>query len=555
MAFDGFFTRVITNELNTTLLNGRVEKIYHPDKNDLVIFIHANNSKHKLYISCDTSHTGLYLTDENFQNPTHPSSFCMLLRKHLQNSRILSIRQKDWERIVEITFETRNELAFISQKKLIIEIMGKHSNVILVENSSNKIIDSIKRISFDSSRVRQIFPGGTYTYPPSKDKIFPNATDDLFFSNLSSYEDLLNKVQGLSPILSKDIFEDKNPRHKLLDFVNLINSSAIAYSVYFDEDNKPLDFHVLPISYYMGMPYISFSSASEIVRYYYSHRESSNRIKQKSSDLYRHVNSLLKKFYLKKQRLSEDLIKAKNSDKYKLYGELLTANLHLVPLGSTKAEVTNYYDNSKIIIPLDKKYHPSKNAQIYFKKYAKARTAINEKNIQLKNVNDDILYLEQVLNFIDMAKDIDTIDGIRQELIDLTFLKYKKNNNSKKQKQIISPYTYKTSKNGFRVSVGRNNKENDILTMKEASKSDIWFHTKDIPGSHTILFTDGMIPEEDDIVDAASIAAYHSKGKNSENVPVDYTYIRYIKKPKGAKPGMVTFTNNKTLYVKPSIDS
>jgi predicted ribosome quality control (RQC) complex YloA/Tae2 family protein len=257
----------------------------------------------------------------------------------------------------------------------------------------------------------------------------------------------------------------------------------------------------------------------------------------------------LKKLRLKKQRLSEDLLKAENSEKYRLYGELITANLHLIKTGDKEARVTNYYDGSPITIPLDVRYAPSKNAQMYFKKYSKSKTAIVEKKKQLKETDDDITYIESVAGFIDNARTTDEIDQLRTELTDAGFLRRRKTKGLQK-KQKSKPYEYFTA-SGMRILAGRNNRENDELTLKKAGRMDIWLHTKDIPGSHTILFTEGKKPDEADLFEAAKIAAWHSKARGSENVPVDITEVRHVKKPSGAKPGMVIFTDNRTVYVTP----
>ena len=322
--------------------------------------------------------------------------------------------------------------------------------------------------------------------------------------------------------------------------------------VYIGNDGAPIDFHAIPIlsleEIYEAKEFAGLSSAIE---FFYSHRASSNRIKQKSTDLEKAVKNNLDKLYLKKQRLSEDLLKAENSEEYRLFGELLTANLHMFKTGDSKVTVFNYYDSNEITIPLDKKIAPSKNAQHYFKKYGKSKTAIKEKAIQLEETNEDITYLESIAVFVENAEAVDEIEEIRNELVEAGYLK-KRKVYGKPAKTKPAPHPYTTS-DGFRLLVGRNNKENDHLTFKMASSKDVWLHTKDIPGSHVILFTDGREITETSIFEAAAIAAYHSKGKDSENVPVDYVQVKYVKKPAGAKPGMVIFTNNRTVYVNPAI--
>ncbi len=569
MAFDGFVTRCIANELNHNLSGGKIDKVYQPDKRDLVIFVHTKNGGYKLFLSAETNRPGIYITTQEYEYPLTPPSFCMLARKHLIGGRIVNIKQRDWQRIIEITLETRDDLGFNANKKLIIEIMGKHSNITLVDLNSGKIIDAIKRISFDVNRARQILPGVTYQYPPLQKKISPEdaITEATNLSYASTVADtgkifsndanaILNKIDGISPLLSRELAETISPCGKLATWLAAIEDCDLDCKIYLNSEKAPLDFHTLKIDEYADLDFIKKESVSETIESFYLSRDVSNRIKQTSSVLIKHLGTLLKKSYLKKQRLCEDILKAQNSDKYRLYGELLTANLHSAKNGEDCAHILNYYNNQMVDIPLDKRYSPSKNAQLYFKKYNKAKVAIIEKNIQLEQTQNDIAYLESVVNFLDSAETLSDIANIRQELIENGFLRQRKKDIKKtKQKATFAPFEYQLS-DGYVVMAGKNNKENDALTLKKASKNDIWFHTKDIPGSHVLLFTNGTKLNDIDeniIYEAASIAAYHSKARSSENIPVDYTLVKHVKKPNGAKPGMVIFTDNKTVYVNPKV--
>lgn len=568
MSFDGIITCAVVHELNTTILGGKIEKIYQPEADELVLNIHSKSGNFKLYASCNSSHARLHFIRENPVNPPSPLSFCMLLRKHLQGGRISEISQKDSERIIEFSIETYNELGFSVNRKLIVEIMGKHSNIILIDSESMKIIDCIKRISIDVNRYRQLLPGKIYEYPPSQDKIpFGQITRDNLKMQLAQREDALPKalldiIQGISPALATT-FVDKAAESNFRfaeDFEGIyqeieqlrtsLNAGTYKPVVYLENQEKPLEFHITELSAFEHSPSKKyFDTISEALEYYFAHKASSNRIKQKGTDLDKAVKNNLNKLYLKKQRLAEDLLNAEDSDNYRLYGELLTANLHLIKSGESQVKVVNYYDGTTISIPLDKKISPSKNAQQYFKKYGKSKTAVKEKTLQLEEVAADIDYVESVATFLDSAKTLEEIDVIRQELVDSGFLR-KRKSTGKPMKPKSGPYSY-TTKDGYRVLVGRNNVENDLLTFKIASPKDIWFHTKDIPGSHVILITEGKPVSDEAILEAASIAALYSKGKDSENVPVDYTRVRFVKKPKGAKPGMVIFTDNKTIYTHP----
>lgn len=554
MAFDGFLTRGMVLELSKNLVGGRIEKIYNPEKNDIVIYIGKNKIKYKLFASVDTNHGGIYLSDEKFENPPSPSAFCMLLRKHLLNGRILDISQKNWDRIVEISVESRSEMDFAVEKKLIVEIMNKHSNIVLVDSSTGKILDAVKRISLDASRVRQVIPGLVYSYPPEQKKMLPEefanlSGEDFLKLRFKDSKDILNNISGISPIISRELFNCISPVKLMRDFIDEVSSCDFSKKVYM-KDDKLFDFHILPFNEYRGLSSKEFSTISEAVCYFYSGRKSSNRVRQKSTDLKKHVNNMLKKLSLKQDRLLTDLSNAERYSKYQIQGELLTANLHMVKKGDNSVNVTNYYTGEPMEIKLDKMLSPAQNAQKLYKKYNKSKIALVEKKVQLDLTRKDIAYLRSTLDFIDMADAVSNLDVIRDELISQGFIKrrpkmpkLKKSNNPRK-----SLLSY-TSPSGFSILVGKNNTENDIITTKIADNRDIWLHTKDIHGSHVILETKGAEYTDEDILTAAELAAFYSKARNSEKVPVDYTMVKYVKKPNGAKPGMVIFTHNKTLYV------
>lgn len=572
MSFDGIVTGAVTRQLQAKLTGGKIEKIYQPEADEIILHIHSGKEKYRLYISSNSSHARMHLIDTAGANPQNPMGFCMLLRKHLQGGRISAINQKDSERIVEMSVSTINELGFSVNKKLVVEIMGKHSNIILLDAESGRILDSIKRISIDVNRYRQLLPGQTYVYPPAQDKVSYYHIDENTFNDFPGEEPeaaakyLLSHIQGISPVIAEEIstmaINEASPSSQPLTWANYYNVLREMFlqidkgnskvRVYLDRENRPMDFHVFPLHGLMGLyEEESFGDVSEGIAYYYANKSSSNRVKQRAIDLEKAVASNLDKLYLKKQRLSEDLIRAEQGDVYRLYGELITANLHNLQPGASTVTLLNYYDNEMLTIPIETRYSPSQNAQRYYKKYSKAKTAITEKNIQLQETNSDISYLESVLSFIEGAQTVEEIEELRLELVEGGFLR-KRKNNYKPSKSKPAPYSYRTSQ-GFKVLVGRNNKENDLLTFKMASGKDLWFHTKDIPGSHVILMTEGQKVTEEAIFEAAALAAYHSKGKTSENVPVDYTQVRHVKKPSGAKPGMVIFTDNRTVYVNPAI--
>ena len=558
MAFDGIVTRAMVRELQDRILLGKIEKVYQPEADELVFHIHTKNGNVKLLASVGSAHARVCFITENPVNPPAPLAFCMLLRKHLQGGRITEITQKDSERIIEISLETLNELGFTMSKKLIFEIMGKHSNIVLMDIASGKIIDSIKRVSFDVNRVRQILPGMIYQYPPAQDKIpFLEISAEQLEALPADGKAILRSVGGIAPAFAEELALRAGVQRSgyLSDVLAAIESPNHADArVYLDESGAPIDFYPVALSELEESCTVQhFDDLSSAMEFYFGKKESSNQGRQKSHDLIRSVNVLLDKMYLKKKRLSEDLLKAENSEDLRLYGELLTANIHLIQPGMKSVEVTNYYDGSTVTIPLDVKLSPSKNAQHYFKKYGKSKTAIKEKQIQLDENEAEIKYLESVLSFLENTDDVVEIESIRAELVETGYVRRRRQAGGFKEKKYKpAPYRY-TLSNGMSVLVGRNNKENDILTFKTAGNKDLWLHTKDIPGSHVIVQSGGVELDEEAVWEAAAIAAYHSKARTSENVPVDYVQIKYIKKPAGAKPGMVIFTNNRTVYVNPAV--
>lgn len=554
MAYDGVITYAIAKELNERIVSGKIEKIYQPGSEELLVHIHTQRGNVRLFISCNSQSAGAYLAEGQYSNPDQPPTFCMLLRKHLQGGRITAVRQKDSERIIEIDIEALNEMGFSVCRRLVAEIMSKHSNIVLLDIESGKIIDSIKRISIDVNRYRQLLPGIVYKYPPEQDKTpFKEVTTNEALP--TSEKTLMAAVGGISPAIAREMLAGDQPAKRLHEILQSIEDGTAKPRVYIDEAGSPREFHICDLKEYEDLNVKYFDTLSSCVDFFYSNRMSSNLMKQKAQPLLKSVQASLSKAQLKKKKLSEDLLKAENSDKYRLYGELITANIHLIKPGDSKVKVENYYDGSQIEIPLDVKVNASTNAQKYFKKYSKARTAIHEKKTQLDENDRDIEYLESVIQNIESADSVELLESIRAELEDTGYVRRRQKAAQRKRKNDKpKPIKYNLS-DGTEVLVGRNNIENDWLTMKHASKTDVWLHTKDIPGSHVIVKLEAGRSlddlTEDLIYEAASIAAYHSKAQGGSNVPVDYVPVRFVKKPAGAKPGMVIFTNNRTVYVTP----
>lgn len=557
MAFDGIVTMAAAKEMRPVIISGKIDKVYQPEADELVFNIHTKRGNVKLYASVNPAAARIHFIENSLQNPPAPLPFCMLLRKHIQGARVTDVAQVGSERIIEISLETLNELGFTVSKKLIFEIMGKHSNIVLLDISSGKIIDCIKHVSIDVNRVRQLLPGIIYKYPPAQDKIpfkelLPEGSPSVFLP--PEAKAIQRTVGGVSPSFAQEMAASEDPLSFLRSAARIIEEGRFCPVVYSDDKGSPKEFHIIPLSEYEDVcQKKEFDSLSLCLEYYYAHKQSSNKLHQKASDLERSVSSQLDKLYLKEQRLREDLLKAENSESLRLYGELLTANIHQVRPGDKSASVINYYDGSTVNIPLDPRLSPSKNAQQYFKKYGKAKTAVKEKQLQLRTNESDIKYLDSVMSYLKNASDVSEIEALRRELEETGYLRKRKIPGGFKEKKISSkPYRY-ILPGGCEVLVGRNNRENDILTFKTASSRDIWMHTKDIPSSHVIVKTSCEEISDEDLYAAASIAAYHSKGRESENVPVDYVRVKYVKKPAGAKPGMVIFTNNKTVWVDPKL--
>ncbi|MCR5181491.1 MAG: NFACT RNA binding domain-containing protein [Clostridia bacterium] len=556
MPFDGLMTRAVTAELQNRIVMGKVDKIAQPEQDVVVFTIHTKTGNVRLLMSAAASHARVHLIENNPVNPVEPYSFCMLLRKYLTASRIVGVEQHSSERIMELSFESMNELGFNVSRKLIIEIMGKHSNIVLVDLESGKIIDSVKRVGFDVNRARQVLPGLKYVYPPLQEKIpFDEIlTDQDGLEKLESAHDgkeILDLVSGIAPVYADQLASEDNRAEFMRETIKMAETGSGAPMAWFDEQGSPRDYYFTPLDALdTSFRRVEYGTLSECLEEYFSKKVTANQTLQKANDAMRRVNELLSKKYLKKKRLSEDLIEAENSDRYRLYGELLTANLGRFTQGMASVDVLNYYNGQTVTIPLDVKLSPSKNAQAMYKRYQKAKTAVKEKQVQLEENDAEIAYLESTAAFLQQAGTVEEVENIKRELMDTGYMRPPRKAALRKKAAEPKPLEF-VLESGLKVLVGRNNRENDRLTFKMSDKGDIWLHTKDIPGSHVLIKCGPAGCTDDDIREAAGIAAYHSKAQSSENVPVDYVPIRYVKKPQGAKPGMVIFTNNRTIYADP----
>lgn len=524
MAYDGFMTAAVLSEMKNSLEGSKIEKITQPESDRVVMQLRTVSGRKKLLLDVSPQGSRVQFTEQDFENPQTAPNFCMLLRKHIQGGVIKAARQHGMERLIELDISTINEMGYSQLKRLIVETMGKHSNIVLLDAESGKIIDSIKRISIDVNRVRQILPGVIYEYPP--------------VANLSNN-------RGYGPTTNAAL-ENGAVLPELVESV----PEGIRTFVYVSKDGSPKDFHIFRMPQYLTeYEENEFPTLCGAMDWFYSRRQSTNRQMQRAYDLSRHIDQLTGKYLLKKQRLLEEIKKADGADIYRLKGELLNANLHLAAPGAKKVKVVSYYDGSELEIELDEKISAAKNAQNYYKKYAKLKSSKKEKEAQLKECEADIDYLMSVQAMVQSAKTSEELDDLKDELASEGFVR-QRGEQKKKKKFKPSPRRYKLP-SGLEVLVGRNNTENDYITFKLAQKTDWWFHTKDIHGSHVILVCNGADPSPEDMYGAAAIAAWFSKGRDSQNVPVDYAPARHVKKPSGAKPGMVIFTNNGTVWIDP----
>ena len=550
MAFDGIVTKAIVTELQE-LVGSKIDKVHEPDKNTIVLGLYSQGKNYALNICIDAHNCRLNLTTHTKINPLVAPNFCMLLRKHLIGGKISNISMQGLERIVNIEIETINEFNEIENKTLILELMGKHSNIIL-KNQNDIIIDAMRHIASNNS-YREILPSRIYTLPQSNKYEFTKLSGPEEFGEkleIDSTENdyakkLSNTFTGISLSFAKSAVEQR-ALSEIYNYINeIINSEKLKFEL-------------------EGSDYVLKLSDQEKERFelnffiddFYFERETTEAFTNARNTMLRMILEVLKKYKNRLASIDAKLQECDGMDKYRLYGELITANLYqLTNTHSDNIELYNYYDNSNIKIPLDVKYSPSMNAKRYFKKYSKLKNAYKIVSKQKVETEKELNYIESIVYELEDSKCLEDVQDIFEEISENVVFKEKlkkkekKNKNQKKKKQQkFSPIEYEVD--GYKIYVGRNNKENDWLTLSFASKTDYWFHTKDVQGSHVILKADKEV-NDDILVKAAEIAAKHSKAKMSSNVPVDYCLVQFVKKPNGSKPGMVIFTNNKTLNVNP----
>lgn len=561
MAFDGIITNAVVQELQTKLLACRVEKIYMPTKNELIFVFHAHRETIKLLISVDASHARFHITKQTKENPNQAPQFCMVLRKYLQGAKLIAIQQFGLDRVVSFQFEAINELGDCVTYELYVELMGKYSNVILV-NSNHKILDSIRHVDFTMSSVREVLPARDYLLPSTLDKNeFLGMNYEQFVANLqvASMDPYFSLEHMPKIIANQFVGFSKTFVQALLDECDITDhfSSAQLHHLYetihlvlhqihegmATLTNYENDYHVaLPSK----NPSVGSSSVSEFLDGFYAQKEANQALKTAKFNLEKEVLTFRCKYEKNLKRVTEILEDAYEMEKYQRYGELLSANLYRISPGMKSVTLENYYQNNQpITIPLQENWSPSRNAQAYFKKYRKLKHAIAYASEQQKEYETHIDYLEDVLFLISEASSLAEVEQLKLELAQAGYLKMASWKKKYHDEVAAAPYTYTCE--GITILVGRNNLQNDRLTLKEAKKTETWLHTKDIHGSHVIIKSDSV---PNTVLEyAAKLAVKHSQAKHSSKVPVDYTLVKYVHKPNGAKPGKVIYTNQKTIYV------
>ena len=568
MAFDGGMLYKVKNEL-LTAVDCHVDKIYQPSRDELIISFRKKGFVKRVFISARPGASRIHFTENKFENPETPPMFCMLLRKHLSSARLVAVEQNGFERVLELVFFAADEMGDLVTLRLVCELIGNQSNIILVGNEG-RIIDSVRRSDIESGK-RLVQPGARYEYPASQQKLDPtreniaNICAELFsFDDIPLSKALLRTVNGFSPLICREIaclVSENDVSVSECDKNNVTNAVSLVVGalsgqgtpvMLTEENGTPFDYSYVDICQY-GNKFTKkqFGTYSELLDGFYTARDTAARISHSAKDIIRLVENLKTRAEKRLALRLDELKNCQNREEYRIFGELLKANLYAIQQGSRFAEVPNYYDESlnTVRIPLDPSLSPAANAAKYFKDYKKTYTAEQHLNTLTQNDKSEIEYFDSVLDSISRCTALSDINEIREELADAGYLR----STAKKQKKnnkgtALLEYT---SSEGYRIVVGKNNRQNDYITTVLAAKNDLWFHVKNIPGSHVVVMCNGGEVSDETVSAAAQLAAYHSKASSSSNVPVDYTPVKYVKKPNGSKPGMVIYTTNKTVYVTP----
>ncbi len=553
MAFDGLFTTAMRRELQT-IENGRITKIHQPNAQETVLIIRAGGQNRKLLFSVHPSYARVQFTEETIQNPAEPPMFCMTLRKHLEGGTVTAVEQVGTDRILKFSIRAKNEIGDDIEREIIFEIMGRHSNFLLIDPERGMIIDSLKHLPPSVNSYRTIMPGQPYIPAPPQDKADPFGLSEHDFETLlpsfDSPKSVVRELSGFSPIHAEELLyrmrglEGSDAFGTYRTFVKTFSEGPFHPNMV--ENNGKLLFSAAELTHIDGEE-TRFPTLGDLLDKVYFARAVRERVKAQAADLERWLDNEIAKLKLKVQKLEKEQKDAGRLDTFQLYGELLTANSYAIEKGQKEATVDNYYEQgTTVTIPLDPRKSPIDNAQRYFSKYSKAKNALIQIAGQLEKAAEDIDYFEMVKQQV-MQASTDDIDEIRDELADLGLMKARKGKKKAKPKK-PKPESY-VSSSGIPISVGKNNRQNDWLTSKLAARNHVWLHTKDIPGSHVVIHDEA--PDDRTIEEAAALAAYFSKARGSASVPVDFTEVRHVKKPNGSKPGFVIYFEQQTLFVTP----
>lgn len=550
MALDGIFLYHLKKEIAQFAIDSRVDKIHQPSKDEIIINLRSRQGSKKLLLSCNADAARIHFTEFPPENPAKPPMFCLLLRKRLAGAWVTDIEQDNLERILKINFSGTDELGDKTNYSLIIEIMGKYSNIIFV-GKDGKIIDSMKRVDENKSHIREVLPGVTYVAPPKQDKLniftddIEKIREKIAQSRKGMYKAVMEAIKGISPIICRE-FE----YGLTLDEFKKQAQNPTPTVVFTD---APKDFAFIDIKQYDNLATINhYDTFSQLLDYFYYERVRLMRIKARSADLFKTVTTLQERAVRKAINRTQELEDCKDKETYKLFGDLIAANMYRLEKGVPYYDLENYYDNNKIVrIPADIMLTPSQNSQKYYKEYRKKQVAESKLNEFIKEANDEADYFESVIDSLSRAETDGEITAIKAELASQGYIK--KGNDKKKEQKSLKPMHFKT-RDGFDVYVGRNNIMNDKLTMKTAKNYDTWFHVQSAAGSHVICETSGNQISDGAIHDCAVIAAYFSKARESSNVAVDYTLVKNVRKPNGTKPGFVVYDPYKTEFATPTID-
>ena len=572
MAFDGITIANIVTELNQTITGGKINKIAQPENDELIITIKNQRKQYRLFLSASASLPLIYLTETNKPSPLTAPNFCMLLRKHIGSGKIIAIEQPGMERIIRFTIEHLNELGDLCTKYLIVEIMGKHSNIIFC-NEEDQIIDSIKHVSAHMSSVREVLPGRPYFIPETQSKLNPFVlTEEIFQEKIfprpvNVAKAIYTSITGISPLMAEEVcyragidggiptdgledVERVHLAHTFLRMVDDIRDGHFEPNIIY-KGKEPVEFACFPLSQYQDYRAVSYPSIFPVLETYYAEKNIVTKMRQKTVDLRKIVQNALERNVKKYQLQQKQLKDTEKKEKYRVWGELLNTYGYEVEPGAKSMEALNYYTNEMIQIPLDETMTPQENAKKYFDKYSKLKRTKEALDTLLQETGDEIKHLESIAASLDIASSEEDLVQIKEEMMEYGYVK-RKNTGGKKVKVTSRPYHY-ISSDGYDIYVGKNNFQNDELSFKFASGNDWWFHAKGQPGSHVIVKSKNEELPDRTFEEAGKLAAYYSKGRQAPKVEIDYTQKKNLRKPSGGKPGFVVYYTNYSLLIEPDI--